>query len=145
MKKNNLDSAIYVSAVAVALGVFLPLTRLPIYGDVTYYRVAQIEALLVVLFALAAPALLYMRKNKRLWLAPAAIWLTLLFPAIKSLLTPKGKSGMFGQLGESASSAMGNFAADLFMNIADFSWGGVIFIVGLLAFTASCSLASMKR
>jgi hypothetical protein len=144
-KKNNLESAVYVSAVAVAMGVFLPLTHLPIYGDVTYYRIAHLEALLVVLFALAAPAMLYVKKNKLLWLAPAAICLTLLFPAIKGLLSPKGKGGVFGQLGDSASSAMGEFATNIFMNIADFSWGGVIFILGLLALSVSCSLRSRMR
>ncbi len=145
MNKTNLESAIYLSAVALAIGVFLPLTRLPIYGDVSYYRVAQIEALLVVLFAVTAPVLLYLKKKPLLLLPPIAVWLTLLFPAIKSWLTPKGKSGFFGQLGDSASAAMQDFASDLFLNIADFKWGGVLFVLGLLGFSASCTLRWMKK
>lgn len=145
MNKTNLESAIYLSAVALALGVFLPLTRLPIYGDVSYYRVAQFEALLVVLFAIAAPLLVYLKKKALLLLPPIAVWLTLLFPALKSLLTPEGKSGFFGQLGDSASAVMQDFAADLFLNIADFKWGGLIFIVGLLGLTASCTLRWLKK
>ncbi len=143
MNKKNLEVAIYVSAFMLAVGVFLPLTRLPIYGEVSYNRIASIESYLIVIFSLSAPALLFFNKLKLIKYPPMAVWLVLLLPAIKSLFQSK-KSSVFGELGDKASAAMQDFAADLFLNISDFSWGGLIFILGLLGFTASCVMRSMK-
>ncbi len=39
---------------------------------------------------------------------------------------------------------MQDFAADLFLNVAEFSWGGFVLLVGLLAFTVTCILRSFK-
>jgi hypothetical protein len=143
--KLDLDMAVYVSAVLLALGVFLPMTKLPIYGDVSYYRIAPIATYLVVVFALAGPVMLFLKQTKRLFFAPAGVWLVLLFPAIKSVLTPKGKSGMMDSLTSSAGNAFGEYAARLFLNINDFQWGGLIFLLGLLTFTVVCVLKSLRK
>ncbi|MBA3023070.1 MAG: hypothetical protein KKG03_02390 [Gammaproteobacteria bacterium] len=141
----DLDLALYVSSAMLAVGVFLPLTSIPVYGDVSYHRIAQIEAYLVVIFALAAPVMLYLGQTKRLFFAPVGVWIVLLFPAIKSALTPKGGRNMFSGITDSASGMMGEFAARLFLNITEFKWGGLIFIAGLLIFTAACVLKALKR
>ena len=143
MSKKKLESAIYISVVMLVVGIFLPLTKLPIYGDVSYNRVASIESYMVIMFALLAPVLLFIKKTKFIKIPPVGVWLVLLLPAIKSLFQSKD-SGFFGELGDKASSVMTDFAADLFLNITEFSWGGVIFIIGLLGFTASCVMRSMK-
>lgn len=143
--KFDLSMAVYVSAVMLALGVFLPLTNIPIYGDVSYHRIAKIEAYLVMVFALAAPVMLFLKQTKRLFFAPVGVWVVLLFPAIKSALTPQGSKGMFSGITDGASSVMGEFAARLFLNIANFEWGGLIFITGLLVFTVACVLKALKK
>ena len=143
MSKKKLELAVYISAVMLVVGVFLPLTKLPIYGDVSYHRVAAIESYMVITFALTAPILLFTKNIKLIGILPVGIWLALLLPAIKSLFQSKD-SGFFGEVGDKASSVMTEFSADLFLNIAEFSWGGVIFILGLLGFTASCVMRSMK-
>ncbi|MBU0689718.1 MAG: hypothetical protein KJ850_00975 [Gammaproteobacteria bacterium] len=143
--KFDLSMAVYISALMLALGVFLPLTNIPIYGDVSYHRIAKIEAYLVVVFALAAPVMLFLNQTKRLFFAPLGIWIVLLFPALKSALTPKGSKGMFSGITDGASSVMGEFAARLFLNIANFEWGGLIFIAGLLVFTVACVLKALKK
>lgn len=147
MKKSqfNLNTAVYVSALMLALGVFLPLTNIPIYGDVSYHRIARIEAYLVVLFALAGAVMLFLQQRRRLFFAPLGVWIVLLFPAIKSALTPKGSKSMFSGITDSASGVMGEFAARLFLNIANFEWGGLIFIAGLLVFTVACVFRSLKK
>ncbi len=143
--KFDLNMAVYVSAVMLAFGVFLPLTNIPIYGDVSYHRIAKIEAYLVVMFALAAPVMLFLKQTKQMFFAPIGVWVVLLFPALKSVLTPKGSKGMFSGITDGASSVMGEFAARLFLNIANFEWGGLIFIVGLLVFTVACVLKALKK
>jgi len=143
--KMDLNLAVYLSAAMLALGVFLPLTSIPIYGDVSYYRIAKVETFLVVIFALSAPVLLQIKQVKWLFVSPVGVWLVLLFPAIKSALTPKGSKGMLSSISDSASGVMGEFAGRLFLNIADFKWGGLIFIAGLLLFTVVCILKTKRK
>jgi len=39
---------------------------------------------------------------------------------------------------------MADFTADLFLNITDFHWGGLVFLLALLAFTLSSVLYQWK-
>jgi len=143
MNNNKLELIIYISAALLAVGVFLPLTELPVYGEVTYNKVASIESYLVILFAISGIALLYLGKIKELKFAPIGVWITLLFPAIKSMFQSKDES-LLSSITDKASSVMQDFAADLFTNIFEFSWGGAIFMLALLAFTASSVMRSIK-
>ncbi len=143
-KQNTTDILIYISSVLLAIGVFLPLTTLPLYGEVSYHRVSELESYLVIAFAISAPVFLFITQSKFLRLSVAGVWITLLFPAIKSLFK-SSDGGMLSKIGDSASSAMSDFAADLFLNIADFHWGGMIFLLGLLIFTISCLLRSFNK
>lgn len=132
--KNQLQLTIYVSALLLATGVFLPLTSLPVVGEVSYYRIARIESWLVVAFALSAPALILGGKAKWAVLAPIGVWGVLLFPAIRSYFESTNQTAL-GKLGDQVTSAMVDFSADLFLNIAEFEWGGFIFILALFFFT----------
>ena len=138
MSIKHLQLGIYLSAITVAVGVFLPITSLPLYGDVSYNRIASIQSYIVIAFALTAPALLFLNRSGQVLIVVAGIWLTLLFPTIKSQL-PLGNQNFVSELATSAGSAMTDFAADLLLNVADFSWGGFVFLLGLIAITI-CSL-----
>lgn len=143
MSKKQLEYAIYFSAIMLAIGVFLPLTKLPFYGHVSYNRIAGFESYLIILFAISAPVLLFINKPALVKFSAAGIWVTLLIPMLKGLFK-SNDSSFFGKISASASSAMQNFAADFFMNIADFHWGGFVFLAGLLIFTVSCLLRSLQ-
>jgi hypothetical protein len=145
MSNKNLEVALYVSAVLLAIGVFLPLTKLPVYGEVSYNRIADIESYLVIVCALAGPLLLFMNKAKLLILAPLGVWLTLLFPAIKSMFkSDSGGGGFLSKIGDQASSVMTDFASHLFQNVLDFSWGGFVFLLALVVFTVSGVMRWLK-
>jgi len=144
MTKKNVELAIYVSAILLAVGVFLPLTSLPIIGDVTYTSIAQIESYVVIFFAVTAPVFISIKSHRLLLVSVIGAWVTLLFPAIESLLTPKDTS-LLGKLGDKASSVMQEFAADLFLNIVEFSWGGFIFLLGLLLFTVFGIMRALQK
>ena len=145
MKKNKLNIAIYLSAILLMVGVFLPLANLPIYGDITYNRIAEIESYLVIFFTLSAPVLLFLGKPKLVLLSPISVWAVLLFPALKNIFKAEEERGFFAELGDKATSVMQDFAADLFLNITDFSWGGYVFLLGLVVFTFSCCVRSFMK
>ena len=52
--------------------------------------------------------------------------------------------GMLGDIVGKATDPLKNFAADLFMNINEFSWGGFVFIIGLLIMTIGAFMTTMK-
>lgn len=144
MNKKNIELAIYISAVLVALGVFLPLTKLPVYGDVNYNKIAALESYLVILCALSAPALLIMGQAKKVLLSAAGVWVVLLFPAIKSLFAEKDDS-FLGKMTDQATSVMTDFASELFLNVDTFSWGGFVFLIALLLLTLAAVMRSLQK
>lgn len=136
MRKNTLQLLIYLSAILLSAGVFLPLATFPVYGDASYYRIAEIESWLVIGFAMTCPALILSGKEKSAILSPVAVWIVLLYPAIKSYLESTNDS-VISQLGSQVSSAMADFASNLFLNISEYHWGGFIFLFALFTFTLS--------
>lgn len=145
MNKKNLEIAVYVSAIMVAVGVFLPLASLPVVGDISYNRVADIESYIVIAFALSAPVLVFLAKHKLAICSAVGVWLTLLFPALKNLGQSEEKSSAFGNMMKKAASPVQDFAADLFMNITDFSWGGFVFLIGLLVLTVVSAMLALGK
>lgn len=143
MKPKHIDSAVYCSAMLVATGVFLPLTSLPVIGDVSYNRIAEIESYIVVSLAISTPLLMLAEKARMILLTVTGIWLTLLFPAIERLMQSDG-GGPLSKVMNKTHSAMQDFAADLFLHITDFSWGGYLLLIGLLSLTVSGLMRSFR-
>lgn len=142
-KKSNLNMMLYVSSVMLAVGVFLPLTSFAIIGDVSYNRAAETESYLVVLFAILAVVFQLAKQTKFIFVSVVGVWVTLLFPAIQGLFEADNTSAL-GKLSSKASGAMQDFAADLFLNIFEFSWGGFVFLAGLIIFTVVGISRAMK-
>ncbi|GAA5214782.1 hypothetical protein ACFSJ3_05680 [Corallincola platygyrae] len=147
MDSKKLELVVYISAVLLAIGVFLPLTELPVYGEVSYNKIASVESYFVILFAVLGPALLVLNKKRLLILAPIGVWLTLLFPALKGMFKDEDDS-FLSTVTDKASSVMQEYAGDLildlFSNLMNFSWGGFIFLLALLTFTLSAIIKTLK-
>ena len=143
MSDKNLNIALYVFAVLLGVSVFLPLTSLPIVGDVSYNRIADIESYIVVALCIAAIGLVFTNMKKFIIFPAIGVWVTLLFPAIKGMFE-SDDGGFLSKATDKASGVMQDFAADLFMNVTDFSWGGFVFLLALLGFTVVSVLRSIK-
>lgn len=135
MTTKQLDLTIYLAAAALAISVFLPLTRLPVIGEVSYYTIASLESYLIVACSIAAGALIIGGSPRLTILSAVGTWIILLFPAIEQLL--KQDSSLLSSVRDRASSAATEFAADLFMNVAEFSWGGLLFLISLMVFSVT--------
>lgn len=136
----------YLGALLLILGVFLPLASIPIVGDISYYRVASTEAIIVVLLAISAPVLIMQNKAALTFISALGVWLTLLWPALKNIFSGGGSDDgdMLGKLTKQAADPLADFAAELFSHIDSFSWGGFIFLIGLLTLTIGCVLTTRK-
>ena len=144
MTKKFLQILIYLSCVLIVIGVFLPLASIPIYGDITYNRIASFESYIVIVCAVCAPLLVLVGKQKITVISAVAIWVTLLFPAIKKTLQGSEEQGLLGDLISSATDPLKDFAADLILNVTDFSWGGYVFLGGIVILTISSVLSIFK-
>ncbi|MBT6036554.1 MAG: hypothetical protein HOJ34_02965 [Kordiimonadaceae bacterium] len=135
----------YLGTFLFCLGVFLPLASIPVVGDISYYRVDNMGAIIVVLLAASAPVLIVMKKAALTFVSAIAVWVVLLWPALKNMGGGSDDSGgMLGDLMGKATDPLADFAGDLFMNINEFSWGGFVFLLGLLVLTAGCVMTTIK-
>ena len=143
--KKPLSAVVYVSAVMVALGVFLPFITLPIYGDVTYQRLSSIDAYLVMGFALSAPVVVWLGWIRLSLLSLVGVWGTLLFPLLKRIGNSSGSSdtGAVGEWIKQASAPVRDALLELAIdNIDVLSWGGYVFVGGLVLLTVSSLVLS---
>jgi ABC-type enterochelin transport system permease subunit len=143
-KNKRLELVFYISAFLLAVGVFLPLTKLPILGEVTYNRVAEIESFLVIGFAILGVVFLQIKKHRFIPIAVAGVWLAMLFQTVRGLLQPKDTS-LVGQMTSKATSALVEFGSEFFLNIFEFSWGGFVLLIGLLGFTCTGVVRASKK
>ena len=141
--KNKLQLLIYFSAILLSAGVFLPLASFPVYGEASYYRIAEIEAWLVIGFALTGPALILGGREKFAILSPVAVWTVLLYPGLRSYYESSNDT-VLKQLGNQLSSAMVDFASNLFLNISEYHWGGFVFLFALIIFSFSNVIYRIK-
>lgn len=138
-----INALIFISAAMLVAGLFLPLASLPLYGDLSYYRISPFESYIVIAFAVLAPLLVLFNKPKLLMLAPIGIWLTLFFPAIEGYLKP-AKESFLGKVSDKMASSMQDVVLDLFLNILELGLGAYLFIAGLVLFTIFSALRSFK-
>ncbi len=143
MQNPILTLIIILSASAIAVGVFLPLTELPVYGEVNYNSIAEIESYIVILCALSAPVFIFMGMKRLSIFSAVGVWATLLFPTIEHMWH-KEQGTMVEKMMAEATGPMAEFAVDFFVNITEFSWGGYVFLVACVIFTLSCLKITFK-
>jgi hypothetical protein len=142
MNNKQLDVWVYLTGILVAFSVWLPLASLPVIGEVSYHLIAEREANIVIAFCLFTPVLLLLGKSRLVILPLTCMWITLIFPAIKQFI--KSDEGFLSQATGQANRIMQEFSADLFINVAEFSWGGYVFLAALVGFTITCVLRAFR-
>jgi len=144
MRGNNAHKITYLGTILFIIGTFMPLVKLPVIGDVSYYRADNTAAIIVVILAALTPLLILMKKNKFTFFSAAAIWVVLLWPVLKNMGGGSDDSGFFGDLMSQAKDPLQQFASELFTHIDEFSFGGFMFLGGLLVLTTGAVLTTLK-
>jgi hypothetical protein len=124
---------LHISTVTIVAGVFLPLAEVPVNDEVTYNEIAVTQSYFIVAFALAGSLILLFWRRERVWLAALGIWLTLLLPAIKERLWPE-RRGTVEAAFDTVTGPFQNLATDFYMHLTDLRYGGVILVLGCVAF-----------
>ena len=136
--------AIYISTIMIAAGVFLPLAVVPVYGEVTYNGIAEPQSYVVIGFSLSGVVLLVMGSYSRVWLAALGIWITLLFPLIKSKITPD-RRGTISRAVDTITKPAEDLATDFLLHITELSWGGLVLVTGCAIFTVASLVLIRKK
>ena len=143
MKNRWIENGVYAGAFLLAVGVFLPLTRMAVVGNVTYHQIAELEAYLVIAFAGAGILLSFLKLKKLVPLAVLGIWVALFLPLIQQLISSQDKT-LLGQLSHQANAAMNEFAMQMLWSLDAYQWGGFVFLAGLALFTGCGLLLGLK-
>ena len=64
MPSDKMHQLTYLGALLYIVGTFLPLISLPVVGDISYYDVDNMSAIMAVVLAALAPALIFLKKAK---------------------------------------------------------------------------------
>ncbi|MDG1439041.1 MAG: hypothetical protein P8P98_08670 [Emcibacteraceae bacterium] len=86
-----------------------------------------------------------MQKSKLTVFAAVAIWMVLLWPALKNMTSGGNDSGFFGDLIDQAKDPLQKFASEFFTHVNDFSFGGFMFLGGLFVLTVGSVLTTLNR
>ena len=140
MNNRTLHLVIYLAAVTLAAGLFLPLAQLPVIGIVSYFSIAEYESYFILVMAGLVPALLITGKEKLCFVPALGAWCSLLYPAIENQLQ-SGDANLLSQALGQSQRIMQEYAIDLLTNITELSWGGLLMLAGLVVLT----LASLVR
>lgn len=135
MTKRWLENGLYAGAFLLAVGVFLPFTRMAVIGNVSYHQMAEFEAYLVIACAAAGIVLSFVKLSKLVPFTVLGVWVAIFLPWLQQLINAQDKS-LLGQLSYQANAAMNDFAKSILWNIDAYQWGGFVFLTGLALFTA---------
>lgn len=143
MTKTGVEIGIYLGAVTLAIGIFLPLAELEIVGVVNYYQVSPALAGVVLACVIVSTALMLMDRDRLILICLGGVWASFLYPLVQAQLQgPLPESRQ--TISEPAAEVLPQFAAEMFLRIGEFAWGGYVLLAGLACFTVS-SLRLLRR
>ena len=140
-QKRHSEKAIYLTAIGIMVGLFLPLATVPLYGDVSYFRIAKVESCILIACALSGPFFLSQKKYKLLIASAVSVWVTVYFPELK---VKASNRNALERAADAVSTELSDFASDAFWQIADLQWGGYLLLGSLIAFSVSCLARAVR-
>lgn len=146
--ETQLKTTLYFATAMIAVGVFLPLAQVPVYGEVSYYRVTETGSCLVVGFAFLGASMLLVNWPSWVWLAAIGIWTTLLFPVIEDAVVPDRRTLPEAALDaalNTVTSPLRDLVTDMIIHLTDLSWGSLVLLPGCVLFSVASVLLIRRK
>lgn len=117
----------WIACMLLALGIFLPIVRLPIVGNVNYFRSGRGDGVLILFLAAASAFLIFRRRYRWLWISGSISLgiLSFTFLALMGLILDLGKT-----LSEELRGNMFAGFAELLYESIQIEWGWLILFLG---------------
>lgn len=115
----------YAGAVLLALGIFMPVYSLPLFGSFSYYAVGNNAGIAMLIFAIASAAIVAIRKYKLLYVTGFMSLLLLVFSFLTldstiSCVTAGMRDSPIGSL---------------FASAIQYQWGWIVLLIGSIVIT----------
>lgn len=136
MMNNNNAMMVFIGTILTIIGVFLPLASF-MGSDVSYYDVGGTEKYVFLIAVIAAPVMLFLNKQKFIMASAAVAWFSLLYPVIRGWFKVEN-DGFLSKVSSKVGGALSDMTGSILTNVGDYSWGGFVFLIGLLVLTVGC-------
>lgn len=144
MFKSTVQKITAAGAVLYSIGVFLPIASVRVIGDISYFRVDDVSAILTIVCAALALVMIGMKKEKLTAVPVVALWVVMLWPMLKDMFSGGGDGGKLGDMMGKATDPLADLAGELLSKIDILSLGGIVFVVGLLLVTVGGVMTTVK-
>jgi len=141
LRKNSQTLALG-GCLALILGSFAPAADVALYGSVSYWDAAGLEAVVMIASAIAAVVMLRRGKVNFARIAALLMWGSLLWPYLQGLMESEPE-GFFEQSTATVVDTTTGFATDIALNFVDITWGTVFLALGCIA--VSIGVAGGKK
>ena len=131
---HKFDILAIAGAAMVVLGSFAPAAKVAIYGTVSYWDAAGMEAVIMILGAIGAIVCLAVQKNLFARVSAAIMWIALLWPYLQGLMEPE-PSGFLEEATAAVVDTTTSLATDIALNFVDITWGTIVLALGCLFVT----------
>lgn len=126
-------------SIILFIGVFMPIIRVPIVGDVNYFRNGEGDGIIILVLAGISLILVLMDKFKALWLTGLGSLSVLLFTFMNfRYVMSQTRNEMESQLAGNPFREL----AEVAMQSVQLQWGWAILVIGAVLIIGS---AAMKR
>lgn len=131
---HRFDVLAIVGAGMVVFGSFAPAVNVDIYGTVSYWDAAGMEAVIMILGAISAIMCLAVQKKLFARVSAAIMWIALLWPYLQGLMEPE-PDGFFEEATAAVVDTTTSLATDIALNFVDITWGTIALALGCLFVT----------
>lgn len=131
---DKFDALAIVGAAMVVLGSFAPAADVTLYGTVSYWEAAGLEAVIMILGAIGAIVCLALGKRMFARVSVGIMWVALLSPYLQGLLDPE-PDGFFEEAAAAVVDTTASLATDIALNFVDITWGTAVLALGCLLIT----------
>ena len=119
-----------------------PAADVALYGTVSYWDAAGLEAVVMIASVIGAVVLLHLGKRSFARLAALLMWGSLLWPYLQGLMESEPE-GFFEQATATVVDTTTGFATDIALNFVDITWGTILLALGCVA--VSIGVAGGKK
>lgn len=135
-----------LGAIFLLIGVFAPMVKIPLLGNISFFDNNKFTGILIVIFALISLFFIFTRRFRFLWLssiASLAVMGYTAWEAQKPLSSIKSKTSKV--LGERLTGKITDKITDKAIDYVHIQWGLIFLILGLILIIISAVLPTTKK
>lgn len=135
-----------LGSILLLIGVFAPMIRIPILGNISFFENNKLAGVLIVILAIISIFLAFTKRLKLLWFTSIALLAVMgytAWEAQKPLSSIKSKTSKI--LGEKLTDKITDKITDKAMDYVHIQWGLILLVFGLILIIIATALPMAKK